>query len=210
MFKKLVDAMVNMKRQKALAIAEELIEKAEDPMEVLNSCKEAMEVVGNRFEDGTYFLPELVMAGKIMSQISELVKPKLRNSLESGRLGRVVMGTVEGDIHDIGKDIVVFMLDVHGFDVLDLGIDIPPQKFVDAIKEFQPQVVGLSGLLTLAFDSMKITVDTIKNADLPHSVKIMVGGGQTDEEVRKHSGADAYGADAMDAVTLTKKWIGGE
>ena len=113
-----------------------------------------------------------------------------------------------GDIHDIGKDIVVFMLDVSGFEVYDLGIDVDPQRFVDKIKETEAPIVGLSGFLTLAFESMKDTVQVIKDAGLRDKVKIMIGGGQIDEDIRKYSGADAYGKDAMTAVSLAKKWVG--
>jgi 5-methyltetrahydrofolate--homocysteine methyltransferase len=127
---------------------------------------------------------------------------------EVERHGKVVVGTVAGDIHDIGKNIVTFMLDVNGFDVLDLGVDVSPQKFVEAIQDFQPQIVGLSGFLTLAFDTMKETVDAIQAAGLRDQVKIMVGGGQMDDQVRTHTGADAYGRDAMAAVKLAKDWIG--
>ena len=119
------------------------------------------------------------------------------------------MGTVAGDIHDIGKDLVVFMLDVNGFEVVDLGIDVPVQKFVDAVKETGSPVVGMSGFLTLAFENMKATVEAIKAAGLRDKVKIMVGGGQIDEEVRAFTGADAYGKDAVEAVKLAKGWLGG-
>jgi len=150
----------------------------------------------------------LILAGVMLNQIADIVKPRMAKAAEVKRHGKVLIGTVEGDIHDIGKDIVVFMLDVNGFDVLDLGVDVPPQKFVEAIKDFQPQVVGLSGFLTLAFDSMKDTVEAIKKAGLRDKVKIMIGGGQISEEIRKHTGADAYGKDAMVGVSLAKEWVG--
>jgi 5-methyltetrahydrofolate--homocysteine methyltransferase len=123
------------------------------------------------------------------------------------RLGKVVVGTVAGDIHDIGKDIVVFMLDVNGFEVFDLGIDVPAQKFIDKIKETGSGVVAMSGFLTLAFQSMKDTVEAIKKSGLRDKVKIMIGGGQIDEQVKGFAGADAYGKDAMEAVKLAKSWI---
>lgn len=208
MSKKLVDAMVHMKEQEAVDIAKGMIQAGEDPLKILAACKEAMDTVGKRFEKGEFFLPELVMAGEMLRQISDIVKPLVKGGLETKRLGKVIIGTVEGDIHDIGKDIVVFMLDVNGFEVIDLGIDVPVKKFVDAIKESKAPVVGLSGFLTLAFDSMKTTVDAISKAGLRDKVKIMIGGGQIDDEVRKYTGADAYGLDAMEAVSLTKKWIG--
>jgi len=209
MSEKLVDAIVNMKEDEAVSITNELIEGGEDPAKILDACREAVGVVGKRFEEGTYFLPELIMAGEMLSEISKIVKPKLQGAQESKKAGKVLIGTVEGDIHDIGKDIVTFMLDVNGFDVLDLGIDIPPAKFVEAIKDFQPEVVGLSGFLTLAFDSMVETVKAIKDAGLRDKVKIMIGGGQIDEVIKEYTGADAYGLDAIAAVNLTKEWIGG-
>ena len=209
MSEKLVDAIVNMKEDEAISITNELIEGGEDPVKILGACREAVGVVGKRFEEGTYFLPELIMAGEMLSEISKIVKPKLQGAQESKKAGKVLIGTVEGDIHDIGKDIVTFMLDVNGFDVLDLGIDIPPAKFVEAIKDFQPEVVGLSGFLTLAFDSMVETVKAIKDAGLRDKVKIMIGGGQIDEVIKEYTGADAYGLDAIAAVNLTKGWIEG-
>ena len=209
MSKELVEAMVGMKEQEAISIAKGLVDKGEDPLKIFASCRKAMDTVGKRFEKGEFFLPELMMAGEMLRQISELIKPLLKGDVQTDRTGKVIVGTVQGDIHDIGKDIVVLMLDVNGFEVMDLGIDVPPQKFVDAIKDFQPAVVGLSGFLTLAFDSMKETVDAIKEAGLRDDIKIMIGGGQIDDEIKKYTAADAYGKDAMEAVKLTKEWIGG-
>ena len=208
MSKELVNAIAEMREQEALELAKKMVESGSDPMEIMGAAREAMGIVGQRYEKGTYFLPELILSGVMLNEIAEMVKPKLDKAAEVDRHGKVVIGTVEGDIHDIGKDIVVFMLDVNGFDVLDLGIDVPPQKFVEAIKDFEPQVVGLSGFLTLAFDSMKDTVDAIKKAGLRDKVKIMIGGGQISDEIRKHTGADAYGDDAMAGVSLAKEWIG--
>jgi len=119
------------------------------------------------------------------------------------------MGTVKGDIHDIGKNIVTFLLETNDFEVLDIGIDQSPQRFVEAIREFQPQVVGMSGLLTLAFDSMKETVQAIEDAGLRSRVHIMIGGGQITEKVKDYTGADAFGPDAVAGVRLAKEWIGG-
>ena len=208
MSKELVNAIAEMKEQEALELARKMVESGSDPMEIMDATREAMGIVGQRYEKGTYFLPELILSGVMLNQIAEMVKPKLAKAAEVERHGKVVIGTVEGDIHDIGKDIVVFMLDVNGFDVLDLGIDVPPQKFVEAIKDFEPQVVGLSGFLNLAYDSMRDTVEAIKKAGLRDRVKIMIGGGQMSDSIREHSGADAYGKDAMAGVSLAKEWIG--
>ncbi len=202
--------MATMKEQEAISIAKDLIDKGEDPLKIFASCREAMEIVGSRFEKGEYFLPELMMSGEILRQISELLKPLMKEGAETGKdAGKVIIATVQGDIHDIGKDIVVLMLDVNGFDVLDLGIDVSPEKIIEAIKDFKPQVVGLSGFLTVAFDSMKKTVEQIEAAGLRDDIKIMIGGGQIDDEIKNYAGADAYGVDAMAAVHLSQNWIGG-
>jgi methanogenic corrinoid protein MtbC1 len=208
MSKKLVNAIADMKEQEALRLAKEMVEGGSDPMAILDAAREAMGIVGQRYEEGNYFLPELILAGVMLEQITEMVKPQLAKAPKEKRHGKVVIGTVEGDIHDIGKNIVTFMLDVNGFDVLDLGIDVAAQKFVEAIKDFQPQVVGLSGFLNLAFDAMKDTVEAITKAGLRDKVKIMIGGGQISEHIRTYTGADAYGKDAMAGVSLAKEWVG--
>jgi methanogenic corrinoid protein MtbC1 len=209
MSEQLVNAIADMKEEEAISLVNEMVEGDSDPVEILDDARKAMDIVGQRYEKGDYFLPELMLAGEILNQVTDILKPELAKLPEVERHGKVIVGTVEGDIHDIGKNIVTFMLDVNGFDVLDLGVDVSPQKFVEAIEDFQPQVVGLSGFLTLAFDTMKETVEAIQTAGLRDQVKIMVGGGQMDDQVRAHTGADAYGRDAMAAVKLAKDWIGG-
>ena len=206
----LVDAMANMREEEAVPLAQQMLENGEDPLGVLQSCREAMGIVGKRFEEGQYFLPELVLAGEMLKTISVMAKDRLETGSDIERSGRVIIGTVKGDIHDIGKDIVVHMLDANGFDVLDAGIDVPPEVFVERIREFQPQVVGLSGFLTLAFDSMKSTVEAVRDGGLRDTVKIMIGGGQMDDRVKEYCGADAYGADAVAAVSLARDWIAAE
>ena len=205
----LTKAIADLEEIEALRITREKVDSGEEPHLILEESRNGMEIVGKRFSDGEYFLPELIFSAEIFKEISEIVKPKLTKDVQVERLGKVIIGTVAGDIHDIGKDIVVFMLDISGFEVYDLGVNVPPQKFIEKIKETGAPIVGLSGFLTLAFDSMKETVDAIKAAGLRDEVKIMIGGGQIDGEIRKYTGADAYGLDAMDAVSLTKGWIGG-
>jgi len=205
----LVNLLADLKEQEALKVVKDRLAKGEDAFKILEDARKGMEVVGKRFAESRYFIPDLVYSGEILKAVSELVKPKLTKEAGTKKLGKVVFGTVAGDIHDIGKDIVVFMLDVNGFEVHDLGVDVPVQKFVDKIKETGAPVVGLSGFLTLAFDSMKQTIEAIKGAGLRDKVKIMIGGGQITEEVRKYTGADAYGKDAMAGVSLAQKWIAG-
>jgi methanogenic corrinoid protein MtbC1 len=204
----LVNSLADLKEQEVIEIVKKRLESAEGAMTILNDARQGMEIVGKRFANDEYFIPELVYSGEILKAVTEMVKPKLTKAAEIKRLGKVVFGTVAGDIHDIGKDIVVFMLDVNGFEVYDLGVDVPVQKFVEKIKETSAPIVGLSGFLTLAFDSMQQTIEVIEAAGLRDKVKVMIGGGQIDETIKKYTGADAYGLDAMAAVTLAKEWIG--
>ena len=205
----LVEAMANMKEKDALRIVDEMLEKGEDPNYILDLSSEAMAVVGERYQEGTYFLPELIMSGEMLKKIGEVLKPRLAASTDQAKkLGVVVLGTVRGDIHDIGKDIVGFLLEVNGFEVFDLGIDQPEENFVEAVKEHRPQVLALSGFLSVAFDSMKSTVQQVETAGLRKDLKIIIGGGQMDETVRAYTGADAYGDDAMAAVAFAKQTVG--
>jgi methanogenic corrinoid protein MtbC1 len=207
----LAKLLADLKEPEALAFVDKALAEGIDPMLLLGEVKDGMQTVGQRFADEVYFIPDLVFSGEILKRIVQKLEPHLKSKKDekTKRLGKVIIGTVAGDIHDIGKDLVTFMLDVSGFEVLDLGIDVPVEKFVDAIKESGRSVVALSGFLTLAFDSMKETVDAIKSAGLRNQVKIMIGGGQIDEQVRSHTGADGYGKDAVEAVKLARSWIGG-
>ncbi len=206
MAKDLTKTLADLKEDEAVEIVQNRINAGDDPMAVLHDASQAMEIVGARFSKGEYFIPDLVYSGEILKRINEIVKPKLAGATSVKKGGKVIIGTVAGDIHDIGKDIVVFMLDVSGFDVIDLGVDVPVQKFVDTIKSSGAPIVGLSGFLTLAYDAMKETVDAIKKAGLREKTKIMIGGGQINDEVMKYTGADAYGKDAVAGVALARKW----
>ncbi|GAB4256091.1 MAG: corrinoid protein [Thermoleophilia bacterium] len=205
----LVEAMVSMKEKEAVQIVQDMLDKGEDPQKVLDLSQEAMRVVGEKYESGEYFLPELMLSGEMLRKIAEILKPVMAEQAEAREtLGRIVLGTVKGDIHDIGKDIVGFVLDVNGFEVIDLGINVDVEKFVDAVRDEQPQVLALSGFLSLAFDSMKETVEALEKAGLREGLFVMIGGGQMDETVREFTKADAYGEDAMDAVRLAKQAVG--
>ncbi len=206
-----MNLMVDLKEQEALDLTTKSLEQGVDPVDILAYARKGVGLVGEKFANGVYFIPDLVFAGEILKGINKLVEPYLGSGKEDDRkrLGKVIIGTVDGDIHDIGKDMVVFTLDMNGYEVFDLGINVPKEKFVEAIKETGSKVVGLSGFLTLAFDAMKETIGAIQEAELRDSVKIMIGGGQIDEQIMTYTGADAYGLDAMEAVQLTKGWIGG-
>ncbi len=207
MAQELVQAIADLNEKEAVALTRSLLEKGVSPLEVLDDCRAAMQIVGERFECKQAFIPELIFAGEILKQITEIVKPYLQREAAAGKkLGKVVIGTVQGDIHDIGKNIVVFMLEINGFDVTDLGVDVPADRFVQAVKENGAGIVGLSGFLTVAYEPMKQTVQALRSA-VP-GVKIMIGGGPINEQIREYTGADAWGKSAVDAVAIAKAWVG--
>ncbi len=205
MTQKLIDAIIDMREDDVADLTNELLEGGATPATILGACKDAMDVIGKRYEAGEAFIPELMMAGEMMTIVTDILMP-IMGSEDSGeeKIGKVVLGTVQGDIHDIAKDIVGFMLNLNGFEVTDLGVDVPPAKFVEAVNETGAKIVALSGFLTLAFDPMKDTVAALKEAGL--DAHVMIGGGQIDENIREYTGADAYGKDAMAAVALATEW----
>jgi 5-methyltetrahydrofolate--homocysteine methyltransferase len=209
--KQLIEWLADMREEDALPLATKmLLEEHVDPLRVLELCRNAMDIVGKRFQAGEYFLPELVLAGEMLDRIGAIAKPliKQKPGASPQKLGKVLIGTVHGDLHDIGKNIVTFMLDINGFEVRDIGIDVPVKTFIDEVSSFQPAVLGLSGFLTLAFDSMKETIEALQAAGLRKNLKIMIGGGQIDDAVRTYTGADAFGTTAIEAVSLCKGWLG--
>jgi 5-methyltetrahydrofolate--homocysteine methyltransferase len=202
-----IAAVAGMEEDEAIGLARAMLDAGVDPRDVLDAAKEALAVVGARYEAGEYFLPELIIAGDLMKEVAAMAKPLMvERSGGAATRGKVVIGTVAGDIHDIGKDIVIFVLDVNNFEVIDLGVDVPAGKFVETVREARPQIVGLSGFLTMAFDQMKATVEALQAAGLRDSVKVMIGGAIMDEEVARYVGADAYGPDAPAAVRLATAW----
>ncbi|HEY8908173.1 MAG TPA: cobalamin-dependent protein [Rhodoferax sp.] len=207
----LVEWLADMNEDDALALSNKMLfEEGADPLRVLELCRAAMDIVGKRFEEGEYFLPELVLAGEMLDTIGKVAKPLIKTAPgeEAKKHGKVLIGTVHGDLHDIGKNIVTFMLDINGFEVKDIGIDVPIKTFIKEINEYQPDVVGLSGFLTLAFDSMKETIAAFEAEGMRNKFKIMIGGGQIDDTVRGYTGADAFGVNAVEAVHLCKNWMG--
>ena len=210
MSQELIKAITEMREGDALKITQEMLAAGTLPLDILEDCRKAMDIIGQRFEDGDCFIPELILAGEMLTQISAIIKPQMQQEAAVEKLGKVVIGTVEGDIHDIAKDIVAFMLDINGFEVFDLGVDVAPQAFVQKVEEVEAEVLALSGFLTLAYDPMKATIEALKLAGLGKDVRVMIGGGQIDEYAREYTGADAWGPDAMSAVRLVSGWIGVE
>lgn len=205
----LTEAILGMRMDEAVTLARRMLEGGADPLAIIAHGSEAMEEIGRRFAEGEAFLPELIMGGEIMKAVTGEVMPGGPGSAAADSRGTVVIGTVHGDIHDIGKDIVALMLGIEGYAVHDLGIDVPVDDFVAAIEEHDADIVALSGLLTLAFDAMRSTVDGIAADGLRDKVKIMVGGAPVDESVRAYTGADGWGNDVSRAVSLAAEWTGG-
>ncbi|NIR13402.1 MAG: cobalamin-binding protein [Desulfobacterales bacterium] len=208
MDKLIVQKLADLEEGPFLKLVRQELDAGADPMTILEDCRAGMVLVGKRFEENTYFISDLMMAGELFKQATKMLEPKTPLSGDASR-GRVVVGTVKGDIHDIGKDLVVGMLKAANYDVYDLGVDVPPEKFIEVIKETAAPVVGLSALITTAFESMKDTVDAIKEAGIRTQVKIMIGGGPVNQEVVEYSGADDWGADAQEAVTLCNRFMEG-
>jgi len=183
-----------------------ILKSGVDPLEILNTLNQALDEVGRRYEKGEYFLSELIMAGVLSTEVTSLLEPHLIRSRRIS-LGKVVIGTVRGDIHDIGKNILIMMLRSAGFDVVDLGVDVPAENFANAIEEKQANILGMSALLTSSMDEMKKVTETIEKRGLRNRVKIVVGGRPLTREFAKEIGADGYAKDAVEAVKVIKDLV---
>ena len=208
--KELTNAMVEMKEDEVLSLTEQYLEEGKNPVEIFRAYQDAMEEIGKRFEKQTYFIPELIMSGEMMKTGSEMIKPYLCQTSEDNepdKIGKFLLATIETDIHDIGKNIVGMMMDLNGFEVTDLGVDVPAETIIAKAKEIKPDIIGISGLLTLAFDPMKGFVDKLTNAGLRHEFKVIIGGAQLDQQVCDYIGADAFVTDAVAGVNKCKEWM---
>ena len=204
---KIKRALADLDEDLALHLAKESLDAGVPALDILKACQEAMLEVGSRFEAHEYFVSDLMMSGEIFKQVSSLLEPGLKAGAPHCS-GKVVFGTVKGDIHDIGKDIVVNMLKSANLEVIDLGVDVPPQRFVEALQQSGATILGMSGLLTLAFDSMKATIAALSAAGMRDDIRVMIGGGPVNASVCKFVGADDWGADAQKAVRLANNWLG--
>lgn len=202
----LIDAFVNLDEERVLRIVGDLLREGKDPSEILEACRRATTLIGERFERGEYFLSELVFASEIFNGVMRLILPELKREVKPA--GTIVLGTVQGDIHDIGKNIFKAFAEAAGFRVIDLGVDIPPERFVEAVRVHNPDIVGMSGLLTISYESMKKTVEALKEAGLRDRVKIIIGGGRVDEHVKRYAGADEWADNAMLGVKKCREMLG--
>lgn len=194
--------------EEAKELARRALDAGAHPLEVVAAVKEALDEVGDLYEKKEYFLMELTLAGSTASEIIGMIRPELKETSAHAR-GKVVIGTVAGDLHYIGKDIVIAMLSSQGFDVVDLGVDVPSTRFVEAVEREKPDVLAMSGLLTIVVDEMRRVVDALVSNGLRDKVKVMIGGRAVNEVFAREIGADAFGATAVDAVRLATDWLGG-
>jgi len=201
----LTQTLADLQEEKTLDMVLKELYSGGDPLEILRACQQGMVLVGEKYEKDIYYVSDLMMAGEIFKGVSKLLSPHITEDSGPGA-GSVVVGTVAGDIHDIGKDLVIGMLKANNFEVHDLGVDVKTELFIEKLKETGAPVLALSGLLTVAFDAMKEVIASLEKEGLRDKVKVMVGGGPVNEEVCHYTGADGWGADAQVAVKLASEW----
>ena len=204
----LIAAIADLEEETTLALVRQRLDANDDPLLVIEDCKEGMRQVGLRYERNEYFLAGLIMAGEIFRQVMELLQPVVRRQVSGQASGRILLGTVEGDIHDLGKNIVNMLLSCHKFVVRDLGVDVPPTAFAEQATQMQPHLVGLSGLLTSAHDAMRETIALLRARG--YQGPIIIGGGQLSEKVCEYVGADHWSTDAITGVELCQRLILGQ
>lgn len=200
--------VADLEEDAVLTITRQRLAEGDDPLDILDECQRGLRLVGRRFEQGRYYIAGLIMAGEILRQVLAMARPGLTAERKQPSVGKILLGTVEGDIHDLGKDIVKLLLSSHGFEVVDLGVDVPSFRFVAAVSKVQPDIVGLSGLLTAGFSSMKETVEALRAAEAPgnSSLPIIIGG-RVDQKICSYVGADYWCDEAMRGVRLCQQLV---
>lgn len=201
----LAQALTDLEEQKVYQLVDEKIKSGVSPIDIIGECNTGMVGVGNLFSAGQYFLSQLIFSAEIFKTVMQRLEPMLEGVSGGGSAGKVIIGTVKGDIHDIGKNIVINLLRGSGFEVLDVGVDVPKEKFVEAVRESGARVLGLSALLNFTYPEMKNVVDAITEAGLRDQVKIIIGGAPCNEQVRRFTGADYYAEDAVAGVNICKE-----
>jgi 5-methyltetrahydrofolate--homocysteine methyltransferase len=201
----LAKAILDLDEEQVLSLVKEGLDNGKSPLEIVASLQKGMTEVGNLFESGEFFLSELVMCGEIMKGAMDILEPHLVNSDVENK-GNIVIGTVQGDIHDLGKNIVVMLLKGAGYNVIDLGVDVPVQKFVDAVKDTKAPLVGMSVLLTGCQENMKHTIDAIRAEGL--DTRVIIGGNYVDEYVKEYVGADYCAVNASDGLKVAREIFG--
>jgi methanogenic corrinoid protein MtbC1 len=201
---RLIHLLADLEEDAVLKLVDERLAAGHDPLRIIEDCNEGMKIVGQRYERGEYYIAGLIMSGEIFREVVEIIQPLMVKKTDKKSSGLIMMGTVSGDIHDIGKNMVGMLLSCYGFTVVDLGVDVPPAEFAAKAIEFKPDIVGLSGLITASFDMMKQTISTLRVEAEKHNLSfpIIIGGGMIDEQVCHYVGADYWLKDAMAGVRL--------
>ncbi|MBN1656804.1 MAG: cobalamin-dependent protein [Anaerolineae bacterium] len=205
----LAQILADLEEQDALEIVRLRMARGDDPMQIIEDCQAGMREVGERYAQQRYFLSALIMAGEILREIMDIVLPAVEAAYSGKSSGRVLIGTVQGDIHDLGKNMLLMLLRSYGFSAVDLGVDVAPGRFVKEARAFKPHVIGLSGLITAAYTSMRETVGALRAMMAEEGTAIpIVLGGQVDEQVCHYVGADYWTTDAMEGVRLCQRLVG--
>jgi methylmalonyl-CoA mutase cobalamin-binding domain/chain len=200
----LIDAIANLDEERALALVREKIKNGETPLEIVEQCRQGVEQVGKRYSEETYYLSDLIMSEEIFRGVIEILEPYFY-SIEQKNGVKIVMGTIEGDIHDVGKNIIISLLRSVGFEVYDLGVDVQPEKFINKIIETRAEIVGISVLLTFSINSVKKVIKLMEECGLRDRVTVVIGGYPVNEKIREYTGADYFETEASRAVELIKK-----
>lgn len=205
----LAQALANLEEKKVLELIDKQMADGVNPLDIVKECNDGMIKVGELFSEQKYFISQLIYSAEILKQVMKTLDPVLSGIQTPGQAGgKVIIGTVKGDIHDIGKNIVITLLKGAGFDVIDLGVDVPTEKFVDTVRDLDAKVLGLSALLNFTYPVMKEVIDAVNTAGLRDKVKIIVGGTPVNEQVREYAGADYYAVDAVAGVRICKEIYG--
>jgi methanogenic corrinoid protein MtbC1 len=205
----LIERVAELDERAVLALVQERLDVGDNPLSIVEECQEGMRRVGEQYEQGKYYLAGLIMAGEIFREVMELAQPAIEAQISGDESGRVLLGTVEGDIHDIGKNIQGMLLSCYGFTVYDLGVNVPPAEFLAQAKKVNPDIVGLSGLLTSSYDAMRDTIALIRDASGtgPGDIQIIIGGTSVNEQVCQYVGADYWIINAMEGVRLCQRLL---
>jgi methylmalonyl-CoA mutase cobalamin-binding domain/chain len=208
-YEKIESSLAELDEDSLISLINEFIESnpsVQEAEKIMKALQTGMDKIGKLFEEGEYFVGDLIYAGDILQNAVEMIKPVLGSAQEE-RLGKIVIGSAPGDLHDIGKNIFISMVEIAGFEVIVLGVDVSPQKFVEAVKREKPDIVGISGLLTLSLDTMKDVIDALDAAGVRSNVKVMIGGNPVNDAIQKRVGADANSNNAAIGVRICKDWM---
>ncbi|MDT3697937.1 MAG: cobalamin-dependent protein [Thermincola sp.] len=207
----LINAMANLEDEKALALVREKIRNGETVLDVVEQCRNGVEIVGQRYHDGIYFLSDLIMSEAIFKEVMEIIEPYFPikpDGIDEGNAPMIIMGTIEGDIHDLGKNIVIYILRAAGYRVYDLGVNVSAERFIDAIKETGASIVGVCVILNFCLEPIKKLTKLLVETGLRSRVTVVIGGYPVDEHVKDYTGADYYSNDAVNALDIFDKITG--